>query len=616
MIHTSAENTSAQTVFEALAIMKDANRNNQRMKVNAEGNIYAINKPDNRIGKFIYAAKLKLSGKSDTAEVMVALLKKMESEVGQASSYVKKLFSENTEKFRRIGRSGNLNQLADDWTPFAINIHAHSDREIQDALFEKSDAPRFAEFNSVVAEPVQGTTIRSANTRGFGHAQSLEIMQRNLVTIHQLKPEEAASFAQEVDDVLRDLKCNFREFSDFERRLLLNPQFPTKLSKKTEISLALAMLPELKQGKPASELAGMIGPRLGALQLVQAELPTMKLRESLSFAKEISDRLSEVGFEFYEFGAFKDDLLRNKHIPNNLPKKTEISAAIAIIQQKNDNRSLDEAAKLINARLSSISLIQQHVPAEIKIDCVHERMVFRDPGNMTSDAHKLLRTSLQSMKQYPNTTDPKVLATHASLGKLENQFGKDFTRNPAVLKKNGEVDQYMKAATEAMKDAHRNLSSKDVIPASTVNDPENQWLNQFIKFFGDDNVAKVASHYLSQTMFGSLSDVCSKVKHSWVEPVEEDHHKRIPAVAIYSADLVGEEGQEKLLIRASLSKFGTDLAVLNFNAESYPEKLSKAVQGVDFLPLVSSPNSTSFNAPSTTDLTIELDVNEMKRLVF
>ncbi len=616
MIRTSAETLSAQTALEALVIMKSAHQNNQRVKVNAEGNIYVLEKPENSVGKFVYSAKQKFCDSGDRASRIITLLKKMESEVEHASADVQEKFSKNVEMFRQLERSGNFNRLTVEWSDIALNIWTDADREIQDVNAGKAANSYRIDVNSNVPQFHQGTNIHSAGTPQSNHTQSLEAMQRNLVTIHQLRPEEASSFTEEVDVVLHDMNCNFQEFTDFKWQLLHDPQVPRNLSKKTEISLALAMLSEYKQGKPASELAGLIGPRLGALQLVRSELPKMDLRESVSFAKEICDRLSEAGFEFYEFGAFKEDLLRNKQMPSNLPKKTEISAAIAIIQQQNKNLSLNEAAKLINARLGSLSLIQQHAPAEIKIDCVHERMVFRDPGNMTPDAHELLRTSLQSMKQYPNTTDPKALATHASLGKLENQFGKDFTRNPAVLKKNGEVDPDMKAVTEAMKAAHRNLSGKDVRPALTANDLENQWLNQFIKFFGDDNVAKIASHYLSQTIFGSLSEVCSEVKHSWVEPVEEDQHKRIPAVAIYTADLVGEEGQKKLLIRASLSKFGTGLAVLNFNAESYPEKLSKAEQGAAFLPLAFSPDSTSFNAPSTTDLAIELDVNQMKDLIF
>ncbi len=240
---------------------------------------------------------------------------------------------------------------------------------------------------------------------------------------------------------------------------------------------------------------------------------------------------------------------------------------------------------------------------------------FETHGNMTPEAHDVLRASLQSMKKYPNKTDPKVLATHPSLGKLENQFGTDFTRNSPVLKKNGEVDPDMKAATEAMKAEYRNLSSKDVKPASTADDLENQWLEKFINFFGDDNVAKVASHYLSQTMFGSLVEVCNSVKHSWVEPIEENKDKRIPGIAIYSADLVGGEGQKKLLIRATLSKFGSALMAYSFNTGSLPEKLSKAKDGV-YLPLVSSADPTLSNAPATTEMEIELDIKEMAQLKF
>ncbi len=613
MIRTSAEPTSAQTALEALVIMKSAHQNNQRIKVSAEGNIYALEKPENLVGKIVYSAKQKFCDSVDRASRMITLLKKMESEVEYASADVQEKFSKNVEIFRQLERSGNFNNLTLEWSDIALDILKHADLKIQSVTAEKSADSYCVGSNSNASEIHQGKHNRSPGTPQFDHIQSLEAMQRNLVTIYQLSPEEASSLTQEVDVVLRNLNCSFREFTDFKRQLLLNPQFPRTLSKKAEISLALAMLPELKQGSPASELADLIGPRLGALQLVQAELPKMDLRESPSFAKEICDRLSEVGFEFYEFGAFKEDLLRNKQIPNNLPKKTEISAAIAVLQEIGKGKSIGDAAASINARLESLNLIQQHVPDPIIIDCVHEGMIFHDPGNLSTTEIQMLTALQKDVKKYPTMTNPIEIKNYPLTQKLEEQFGRDFYRYPPIFEKNGVADLTMKAVTDEMENCNPNASETKDEHDKRVNNSRNKWLEQFIKFFGDESIAKVASHYLHQTTFASFASMCTSTGHSWVDVHFSAQPEIYKESRIMAANLVHKDGEEKCIIRVESRMPGMSLTAINFRGNYKKENLSKNDNRQQQLPLAKASSAKSAIPVKINQMEMEFDVNDMRR---
>lgn len=614
MIPARTELTGQQTATDALNIIATARTGSQRIKINSDGNIVLVDKPTDVIGKLIYAAKRFLYGEKDLSVALQAVFKKMESDIEKAPHHIQKIFSENIDRFQQFARSHDLKAIETDWSSlsktFLINVSSIPAQ------------PSAASVPSIIAESSENLTQRSSNPRRFGNAQSFEVMQRNLVIIHGMDEKEAARFTQQVSDVLGELGITFREFSAFRKALLLDPEIRCNLSRKAEISLALAILQEQRQANPSVSVDIQIRPRLAAIQFMQSTYPDMALRDQLPIAKEIGDRLSEVKFEVEAFGAFHKSLLRANKIPRNLSKAAEISAAIAIVQERAKGKPLDESVAVVNARLSSLPLIQQYVPLALTIDCIHEGYVLREPGYLNAKAQSLLREALVTMKEYSNTENVNELKRNPLLAKLEFQFGKDFSRNPAVLKRDGQIDPEITAATQAMQAAQINVSQKDGTTDQQLIDLENRWLKQFTEFFADDNVAKVASHYLNQTIFGSLSEVCMESGHTWVDVIELDDEKQnnpLRVTGSYTAELVIREGQEKCVIQAALAKFGSALLCMNFEEGGryiMPEKLAKARRGDDFFPVVPPADFQTSTPTLLQRIEIELDVKEMKQLEF
>lgn len=180
----------------------------------------------------------------------------------------------------------------------------------------------------------------------------------------------------------------------------------------------------------------------------------------------------------------------------------------------------------------------------------------------------------------------------------------------------------MEAATNTLKEAQINSLNKDGPTEEQVIDVENQWLERFINFFGDNNVAKVASHYLNQTIFGSLSAVCAQSGHTWVDVVETDIARQKDDARVqgnYTAELIEREGQQKCTIRADLVKFGSALMCQNFKngaALTVTEPLSKTIEYDNFLPLVPPVDYNSSTPALINLIEVEFDVNEMRRLEF
>lgn len=358
------------------------------------------------------------------------------------------------------------------------------------------------------------------------------------------------------------------------------------------------------------------------MQRKLVDLHGLDEKEAASFTQHISEVLHNLRMTFRDFSVFRQALLDYPEFPRNLPPKTEISAAIAFIQEQAKGKSADEAIALVNARIKSLPLIQQYVPRAVTIDCIHEGIVFSDPGVLNAKLLEMLRGSLETMQNYPNTKDLNRLERNPLLEKLEGQFGVDYIRHPSVLKRDGNIDPAIASVTDALKSAQNNFSTTDKSADQKIIALENQWLQQFMAFFGDENVAKVASHYLNQTIFGSLCDVCVWAGHSLVDVIDLDPQRQKNDLRVrgtYTADLVMKEGRQKCVVRADVSKFGSVLLCQNFEEGGTfvaPEKLSKSGQIQDFFPLV-PPEDFNTSTPALRQLVeVEFDVNEMQQLKF
>jgi uncharacterized protein YoaH (UPF0181 family) len=66
------------------------------------------------------------------------------------------------------------------------------------------------------------------------------------------------------------------------------------------------------------------------------------------------------------------DLVSKGHLDKKLPLKFQLSASLAVMQLMDKDISREKAIAIVKNRIDKLKKIQNKIPKEIQIDCVHE----------------------------------------------------------------------------------------------------------------------------------------------------------------------------------------------------------------------------------------------------
>ena len=479
-----------QSAEDAVQVARNALSRGQSVALTKDGNI-GIKVTDTKketSAVVLWFRQLLGSSASKPADVekavKSALSTKMKIDIASAAvhSYdeLRKIFDEIESTSNKFG----LKELCEKWIIFRNQINAIKDNrtevhQIQQQLQKAQSFIHPDQHNSLGAPSsgdIDDTDNRSAEERlaPLGELEKssrqtqTKSIEKELISRYELRPYEARLFARDLHEALRELNCSYRDLRDFRVLLIDKEMMPKGISKKTELSAALAVLQQMER----------------------STLPTHVL----------------------------------------LP----------------DEEALKAAWQVVSCRIKHLPVLQGKFPQELRIDCVHQGATHAYTWGVSPAEFGQINKELKSHGEYPPTKDASILKTYPQLGILEEQFGKDFHRQGAVFRINGKIDLAMSKAWTAMKKALNEGKADKIKTAKTA------CLDGFIKFFGNENAASLASYYMSQTIMGTL------LQH-WVlqgNPLITVVGDRDRSSFDLDVDIVGSGQQKKCIIEARSAKNG------------------------------------------------------------
>ena len=332
--------------------------------------------------------------------------------------------------------------------------------------------------------------------------------------------------------------------------------------------------------------------------------------EAALFARDLHQALGELNYSFRDLQDFRLLLLDKALMPINQSTKTQFSVALAVLQQLSisgklmnvlapKEEELSGAMKIVSRRVEQLPLLQKRFPDELRIDCVHQGATHYQVWQVPPEEFGQLNDRLKSQSEYPKTTNRAILKSFPKLGILEEQFGKDFYRQKAEFRVNGKIDP-------AMSRASKELDNKEVKGTPMEKEKaKNEWLKSFLDFFGDENAACLASHYLSQTIIGTLQQHWVVQGHVYIETPKEKG-QGVTRGLEFGIDLIGNSPDRKCIIEAQYMNHGDTALTRLSDGNVIQTPLS-----------IGSAQNSRLSEPSHVDkIRVELDFAEMSKQIF
>lgn len=329
---------------------------------------------------------------------------------------------------------------------------------------------------------------------------------------------------------------------------------------------------------------------------------------SLPRVKGIVDQLTRATLTDEDVKKLKKQLAAEGDLPAEYQElKLGISSLIAIQQAMEDGKTFDKAIDLVEKRLEYLPRVREALPPYVKIDCIHEGVSYRGFEEVLSECYPVLDKHLATHQDYEKTTDENTVEIYPLSVNFDYQFVVDFYRgSDFTFKVNGRPYEPMLKAIEVMRTTENNSGFDDEKKYPV----RNQWLEEFIGFFPNEQAAGVASYYLSQTVFGTLGE--AKFLAAYSNNIASGSKAKIDFVI----DLQDHDNRKKCVITATVSKIGSQKLVTLFPDPSNPDKRGiPSGEGKGMLDLVTDEAPTA--APVTVDqLTIQFDLDEMQKGIF
>jgi len=332
--------------------------------------------------------------------------------------------------------------------------------------------------------------------------------------------------------------------------------------------------------------------------------------EALIAAKNICFAMKEFNLDSdkaYELEKTTRNLINKKYLAKDLPLKLQLSASLALKQliEKDPNRNRKEAIQIVIKRIDMLKEIQNKIPKDMQIDCVHEGKDYEYKVSFSKEQKEKIAESLKTQLKEPlykknkemeeNLKDKSNILTMTG---LDHQSILDGERSSALFNKNGKIistlnsdpqSNSLKIEEKYESNGFIEVHEEYETPENTITNPdsnirdipesllETNFLNplknfQKISKLNDKNITDI-SHFLSQTTLGTLCQFELAELKSHVQGASSNKRGK----TFYDADFLTKktkEGNTRIILKATKYDDGDSLVInINDSKNSYAKRL-------------------------------------------
>jgi hypothetical protein len=300
---------------------------------------------------------------------------------------------------------------------------------------------------------------------------------------------------------------------------------------------------------------------------------------------------SDKAFELFQISL---DLANNGHLDNKLPLKLQLSASLAFIQLTEKKIDRDTALTTVKNRIDKLKKIQNKIPKEMQIDCVHEGKDYEYRVSFSKEQKEKIAESLKTQLKEPLYKKNKVMEEKLKdlsnihlMNRLDDQSILDGERSSSSFRENGKIistlnsdpqSNPLKIEEKYESNGFIEVDEEYEIPQNTITNPdsnirdipesllETKFLNPLKNFqietkLNDKNLTDI-SHFLSQTTLGTLIGFELEKLKSHVQSTSTKKRGE----TFYDVDFLTEktkEGNKRIILKATRYEDGDSLMIDN-----------------------------------------------------
>ncbi len=419
-----------------------------------------------------------------------------------------------------------------------------------------------------------------------------------LKNIKKVKKEEIFSSAKTIIFESKDLNLKPKD----EEGFALNDAFDNKIIFDAETKEKLEQLWKIKDNKtyglvieelmntPNSDLRKAINVANHTAYLIKQF--GLSKKDATEASRKTCVAMEEFKFEFkeaYELARLAENLINKKHIEKDLPLKLQLSASLAFMQLRDKGTHPNEAIEIVKNRIDMLKEIQNRIPLDMQIDCVHKKEYEYKISFSKEEKEKIaekLKTQLDSPlcknnKMLENSEKKDLIAILdyqclADAIRSKFFFYKDgnITNTPNVEIKSNQTKTAEKYASNGfLNEEYETFENSEIILDSNIEDtPESLLEKSFLipleKFqlksnLNNKNISDI-SHFLSQTTMGTLTGFKFEESKFHIQGVSSKSRGE----SIYDVDFIEDEtkeGNKRIVLRVAQYNDGDNLSIL-FNS--------------------------------------------------
>ncbi len=315
-------------------------------------------------------------------------------------------------------------------------------------------------------------------------------------------------------------------------------------------------------------------------------------KDAIEASRKTCVAMEEFKFEFkeaYKLARLAENLINKKHIEKDLPLKLQLSASLAFMQLRDKGTHPNEAIEIVKNRIDMLKEIQNRIPLDMQIDCVHKKEYEYKISFSKEEKEKIaekLKTQLDSPlcknnKMLENSEKKDLIAILdyqclADAIRSKFFFYKDgnITNTPNVEIKSNQTKTAEKYASNGfLNEEYETFENSEIILDSNIEDtPESLLEKSFLipleKFqlksnLNNKNISDI-SHFLSQTTMGTLTGFKFEESKFHIQGVSSKSRGE----SIYDVDFIEDEtkeGNKRIVLRVAQYNDGDNLSIL-FNS--------------------------------------------------
>lgn len=312
---------------------------------------------------------------------------------------------------------------------------------------------------------------------------------------------------------------------------------------------------------------------------------------NIFFAIDAFNIESDKAFELFQISL---DLVKKGHLDKKLPLKLQLSASLAFIQLTEKKIDRDTALTTVKNRIDKLKKIQNKIPKEMQIDCVHEGKDYEYRVSFSKEQKEKIAESLKTQLKEPLYKKNKVIEEKLKdlsnihlMNRLDDQSILDGERSSSSFRENGKIistlnsdpqSNSLKIEEKYESNGFIEVDEEYEIPQNTITNPdsnirdipesllETKFLNPLKNFqiktkLNDKNLTDI-SHFLSQTTLGTLIGFELEKLKSHVQSTSSKKRGE----TFYDVDFLTEktkEGNTRIILKATKYEDGDSLMIDN-----------------------------------------------------